>query len=164
MTVTAPELLEDRHQTSSFSCGVPSLDDWLKRRALANQASGASRTYVVCEGDQVVGYYALAAGSVDVANAPGRFRRNMPDPVPIVLLGRLAVDVSQRGQGLGRALMRDAGSRVLQAADVVGIRGILVHAISDEAQKFYLAVGFEKSPLDPMMLMMTLADVEAAFG
>jgi predicted N-acetyltransferase YhbS len=110
----------------------------------------------------VVGYYALAAGSVDVANAPGRFRRNMPDPVPVVLLGRLAVDVTQRGRGLGRLLVRDAGQRVLQAADVVGIRGILVHAISEEARRFYQAVGFEPSPLDAMTLMMTLADVQAA--
>ena len=162
MTLSAPELLADHHQTASFSCGVPSLDDWPKRRARGNQASGASRTYVACEGDQVFGYYALAAGSVDVANAPGRFRRNMPDPVPVVLLGRLAVDVTQGGQGLGRLLVRDAGQRVLQAADVVGIRGILVHAISEEARQFYQAVGFEPSTLDAMTLMMTLADVQAA--
>jgi len=164
MTLSAPELLEDRHQLSSFNCGVPSLDDWLKRRARANQASGASRTYVVCEGDQVVAYYALAAGGVDVANAPGRFRRNMPDPVPVVILGRLAVDASRRGQGLGRALVRDAGLRVLQAADVVGIRGVLVHAISDEARQFYQAVGFEPSPLDAMTLMLTLGDLKAALS
>jgi predicted N-acetyltransferase YhbS len=163
MTLSAPEPLADHHQTAGFNCGVPSLDDWLKRRSSGNQASGASRTYVVCEGGQVVGYFALAAGSVDVASAPGRFRRNMPDPVPVVILGRLAVDVVQRGQGLGRLLMRDAGQRVLQAADVIGIRGILVHAISEEARQFYHAVGFEQSPLDAMTLMMTLADVRAAF-
>ncbi len=86
MTLSAPEGLADHHQTTNFSCGVPSLDDWLKRRARANQASGASRTYVVCEADQVVGYYAVAAGSVDMASAPGRFRRNMPTPIPVVLL------------------------------------------------------------------------------
>jgi GNAT superfamily N-acetyltransferase len=164
MTLSAPEPLADQHQTADFSCGVPSLDEWLKRRARGNQASGASRTYVVCEGDQVVAYFALAAGSVDVANAPGRFRRNMPDPVPVVILGRLAVDVLQRGRGLGRLLMRDAGQRVLQAADVVGIRGILVHAISQEARQFYQAVGFEPSPLDAMTLVMTLVDIRAAFS
>jgi predicted N-acetyltransferase YhbS len=86
----------------------------------------------------------------------------MPDPVPVVLLGRLAVDVTQRGRGLGRLLVRDAGQRVLQAADVVGIRGILVHAISNQARQFYQAVGFEPSPLDAMTLMITLADVEVA--
>jgi predicted N-acetyltransferase YhbS len=164
MTLSPAELLIDRHQTTSFNCGVPPLDDWLKRRARANQVSGASRTYVACEGDQVLGYYALAAGSVDVASAPGRFRRNMPDPVPVVILGRLAVDLSQRGKGLGRALVRDGGSRVLQAADVVGIRGILVHAVSDEARQFYEAVGFEPSPLDEMTLMMTLGDLRAALS
>jgi predicted N-acetyltransferase YhbS len=162
VTLTAPEPLQSRHQTSGFDCGVKALDDWLKRRAGVNQASGASRTYVVCEGDEVRAYYALAAGSVDMANAPGRFRRNMPDPVPVLLLGRIAVDVSLRGQGIGGALVRDAGARVLQAADVVGIRGILVHAISDEDRRFYEAVGFEQSPLDPMTLMMTLADLAAA--
>lgn len=161
MTLSPTELLMDRHQTTSFNCGIQSLDDWLKRRARANQVSGASRSYVVCEGDQVVGYYALAAGGVDVASASGRFRRNMPDPVPVVILGRLAVDVSQRGKGLGRALVRDAGSRVLQAADLVGIRGILVHAVSEEARQFYGAVGFEPSPLDAMTLMMTLGDLRA---
>jgi GNAT superfamily N-acetyltransferase len=164
VTLSAPELLADHHQTVGFSCGVPSLDEWLKRRARGNQASGASRTYVACEADRVVGYYALAAGSVDVANAPGRFRRNMPDPVPVVILGRLAIDVTQRGRGLGRLLVRDAGQRVLQAADVVGIRGILVHAISEEAVQFYQAVGFEPSPLDAMTLMVTLADVQAALS
>jgi predicted N-acetyltransferase YhbS len=164
MTLSPAEPLMDRHQSTGFNCGVPSLDDWLKRRAGANQVSGASRTYVACEGDQVVGYYALAAGGVEVASAPGRFRRNMPDPVPVVILGRLAVDVSQRGKGLGRALVRDAGSRVLQAADLVGIRGILVHAVSDEARRFYEAVGFEPSPLDAMTLMMTLGDLRAGLS
>ena len=164
MTLSSPELLADHHQTAGFGCGVPSLDEWLKRRARGNQASGASRTYVVCESDKVVGYFAVAAGSVDVVSAAGRFRRNMPDPVPVVILGRLAVDVSQRGRGLGRLLMRDAGQRVLQAAEVVGIRGILVHAISEEARQFYQAVGFEQSPLDVMTLMMTLADMRAAFS
>jgi GNAT superfamily N-acetyltransferase len=162
MTLSAPEGLADHHQTTNFSCGVPSLDDWLKRRARANQASGASRTYVVCEADQVVGYFALAAGSVDMASPPGRFRRNMPTPIPIVLLGRLAVDAAQSGRGLGRFMMRDAGLRVLGAADVIGIRGILFHVISDEAQQFYQALGFEPSPLDARTLMLTLADVEAA--
>jgi len=164
VTLSAPELLADHHQTAGFSCGVPSLDEWLKRRAGGNQASGASRTYVACEGDQVVGFYALAAGSVDMASAPGRFRRNMPDSVPVVLLGRLAVDVTQHGRGLGRLLVRDAGQRVLRAADVVGMRGILVHAISEEAWRFYQAVGFEQSPLDAMTLMMTLTDVQAALA
>lgn len=161
MTLSAPELLGDHHDIAGFTCGVPSLDEWLKRRARANQASGASRTFVVCEGKAVLGYYALASGGVDVAAAPGRFRRNMPDPIPVVILGRLAIETSQQGRGLGRALFRDAALRVLKAADAIGIRGILVHAISDDANTFYTALGFEPSPLDPMTLMLTLADVSA---
>ncbi len=162
MTPSAPELLSDRHNLDGFSCGVPSLDDWLKRRARTNQASGASRTYVVCDDDRVVGYYALASGGVDVAAAAGKFRRNMPDPIPVVILGRLAVDGTMRGKGLGRALFRDAALRVVQAADTIGIRGLLVHAISDEAKNFYLALGLEQSPLDAMTLMATLADLRKA--
>ena len=162
MTLTAPEPLADHHDLAPFSCGIASLDDWLRRRARANQASGASRTFVVCEGDRVVGYYALAWGAVDAAAAPGRFRRNMPDPIPVIILGRLANDVSQQGHGLGRALFRDAAQRVLNAADAIGIRGILVHALSQDARKFYIALGFDASPLDPMTLMVTLADLRAS--
>jgi GNAT superfamily N-acetyltransferase len=163
VTLSAPELLQDRHQLDRFSCGVASLDDWLKRRARANQASGASRTFVVSDDNRVLGYYALASGAVNLAVAPGRFRRNMPDPIPVIILGRMAVDTSRRAEGLGRALVRDAAMRVLQAADIIGIRGILVHAISEDARKFYLAVGFEPSPVDPMTLMVTLGDLRKAF-
>lgn len=164
MTLSAPEPLADHHDVADFNCGVPSLDDWLRRRARANQSSGASRTFVVCEGDRVVGYYALAAGGVAVAAAPGRFRRNMPDPIPAIVLGRLAVDASRQGQGLGRALFRDAVLRVSGAADTIGFRGILVHAVSERAKSFYVSLGFEPSPLEPMTLMLTLADLRAALA
>ncbi|WP_341646477.1 GNAT family N-acetyltransferase [Thauera sp. SDU_THAU2] len=107
-------------------------------------------------------YYALASSAVIHDAAPGSFRRNMPDPIPVVVLGRLAVDLSWQGRGLGRALVRDAGHRVIQAADVIGIRGILVHALSIEARDFYERIGFEPSPLDPMTLMVTLADLQAS--
>ncbi|WP_310134451.1 GNAT family N-acetyltransferase [Paraburkholderia terricola] len=133
-----------------------------RRRALKNQAGGASRTFVACDGQRVLAYYALASGAVAVDAAPGRFRRNMPDPIPVVVLGRLAVDRSLQGRGVGRALMRDAGQRVLQAADAIGIRGLIVHALSTEAQTFYERIGFEPSPIDPMMLMVTLTDLQAA--
>ena len=126
---------------------------------MANQTTGASRSFVVCEEDRVVGYYALASGGVDVAAAPGRFRRNMPDPTPVVILGRLAVDRTRQGRGLGRALFRDGARRVVHAAEAIGIRGLLVHAISEDAKAFYLALGFEPSPISPMTLMVTLADV-----
>jgi len=161
MTLAAPSPIDDAHEIGAFESGVPSLDDWLKRRAKANHASGASRTYVVCEDRRVVAYYALAAGGVDLVMAPGRVRRNMPDPVPISVLGRLAIDKAWQKHGLGRALIQDAGRRVLQAADIIGIRALVVHAISEEAKAFYLAVGFEASSLQPLTLMATLADLKA---
>jgi GNAT superfamily N-acetyltransferase len=156
-----PEPLAEAHDFADFRSGEASLDDWLKRRARANQASGASRTYVVCEDRRVRGYYALASGIVMVENAPGCFRRNMPNPIPIAVLTRLAVDLDWQGQDVGRALFRDAARRVAQAADAIGIRGIVVHAISEEAKGFYLALGFDPSPQEPMTLMVTLADVRA---
>lgn len=162
MTLSAPEPLSAHHRLSLFDCGVPELNAWLMKRALPNQTDGASRTYVVTDGINVVGYYALAANGINVAMAPGRFRRNMPDPIPVALLGRLAVDRSQQGKGLGRAMFRDAALRLLNAADILGIRGLIVHAISDEARAFYLALGFSSSPLEPMTLMITLSDLRAA--
>ncbi len=158
----SPEPLADYHDFGNFSSGEPLLDDWLKKRARANQVSGASRTYVVCHGKLVVGYYALASGAIAVANAPGRFRRNMPNPIPVAVLARLAVDGNWQGQGMGRALFRDAAQRVAQAADVIGIRGILVHAISQTAKQFYTKLGFDPSPCEPMTLMVTLSDVQDA--
>lgn len=128
---------------------------------MKNQATGASRTFVACKGDRVMAYYALASSAVAADEATGRLRRNMPDPVPVVVLGRLAVDQSLRGQGVGRALVRDACIRVVTAAETIGIRGVLVHALSPQARAFYERVGFEPSPLDPMTLMMNLADLRA---
>jgi GNAT superfamily N-acetyltransferase len=156
---SAPEPLADHHRLEDFHSGVSSLDDWLKRRARSNQSSGASRTFVVREGDAVIAYYALASGAVSGVDATGRFRRNMPEPIPVAILARLAVDARFHGRGLGRALFADAARRVLNAADVLGIRGLIVHALSDEARAFYVAVGFDPSPLDPMTLMVTLVDI-----
>lgn len=162
MRLTAPEPISDAHDVASFDCGVSVLDDWLKRRARANQASNASRTYVVCDGERVIAYYALASGAIDIVRSTGRVRRNMPDPVPVVVLGRLAIDRSRQGRGLGRALVRDAARRALQAADVIGVRAMVVHAVSLEAKNFYLELGLETSPFEPMTLMATLADLQAA--
>lgn len=158
----APEPLNPDHDIAGFDCGVASLNTWLERRAAANQVSGASRTFVICEVNKVVGYYALASSAVAPAAAPGRFRRNMPDPVPVVVLGRLAIATSHHGQGLGRALFKDAAQRVMHAADAIGIRGLVVHALSEEAKAFYLRLGLDESPLDPMTLMITVADLHAA--
>lgn len=160
MALLAPVLLHAQHQTEQFSCGVASLDAWLKRRALKNQIQGASRTYVACQGDRVLAFYAIASGAVTCNEATGRLRRNMPDPIPVVVLGRLGVDSSLHGQGLGRSLVRDAALRILQAADVIGIRGMTLQALSDDARVFYEHMGFEPSPLDPNLLMITLADLK----
>jgi GNAT superfamily N-acetyltransferase len=159
MNFTPPEPLASHHSCTDFSCGIASLDDWLKRRAYTNQITGATRTFVICVDNRVVGYYALASGAISVQSALGKFRRNMPDPIPVVILARLAIDSSYQSQGLGRALFRDAALRVVQAADTIGIRGIIVHAISEEAKDFYLALGFILSPLEPMTLMITLNDL-----
>jgi GNAT superfamily N-acetyltransferase len=161
MNFTPPEPLADRHAIADFSCGTAALDDWLQRRALNNQNSGATRTFVLCIDERVVGYYALASGSINTQSVLGNFRRNMPDPIPVVILARLAIDRSCQGRGLGRALFRDAALRVMQAADTIGIRGIIVHAISAPAKDFYLALGFDVSPLEPMTLTIALKDLRA---
>ena len=162
MTLSAPELLTVYHDVEAFACGVESLDTWLRRRAMKNQTTGASRTFVACNGRRVVAYYALASSAIAVIEATGRFRRNMPDPIPVVVLGRLAVDRSFHGKGLGRALPRDAGYRVIQAADIIGVRGLLVQSLSADAKVFYEHIGFDASSLDPMTLMITLADLKAS--
>ena len=154
--LSAPEKLNAAHNLSQFLCGEPELDDWLKRRALHNEESGASRTYVVCIGRQVVGYYALAAGAAAHRDAPGRVRRNMPDPVPVMVIGRLAIDLKLQGRGVGSALLKDAVLRTVQAAEIAGIRAILVHAINESAKRFYERLGFMASPTNPMTLMITV--------
>lgn len=162
--INPPEKLSPEHDLAQFQCGEAVLDDWLRRRALQNQESGASRTYVVCVERRVVGYYALAVGAVAHIAAPGRVRRNMPDPIPVMVLGRLAVDRRLQGQGIGPALLRDAVLRTLQAAEIAGIRAILVHAISEEAKRFYEKWGFIAAPMDPMTLMITVSEARRAIG
>jgi GNAT superfamily N-acetyltransferase len=157
-SLSAPEKLRADHDVSRFECGEPSLDDWLRRRALQNEESGVSRTYVVCAGQQVVGYYALAVGAVAHLQTPGRVRRNMPDPIPIMVIGRSAVRKDYQGRRIGPALLRDAVLRTLQAADIAGIRAILAHAISERARQFYGERGFIISPMDPMTLMITVSE------
>jgi GNAT superfamily N-acetyltransferase len=163
MGLQPPQPLAELHGTSSFDCGDASLNLWLQQRALANKRSGATRTFVVCDGAGVVkAYVALASGAVAVSASPGRFRRNMPDPIPVVVLARLAVCANVQGQGLARALLADAFERVLQASEQIGVRGILVHAASAGARAFYLHMGFDPSPTDPHTLLLRLADVAAA--
>lgn len=159
MTLSAPCRLTAAADLDRFACGTPSLDEWLKRRAMANQTSGASRTYVVTDasdGNRVVGYYCLASGALAVIDAPGAIRRNMPDPIPMAVLGRLAVDGAWHGKRLGAALLQDAVLRTLQAADILGVRGLLAHVISPEAKTFYEYHGFKASATQPMTLVLSI--------
>lgn len=149
---------------SQFECGEPALDSWLKRRPLQNEEAGASRTYVLWPGQEFAGYYALATGAIADAETAGRVRRNMPDPVPVIVLGRLAIASKFQGHGIGAALLRDAVLRIAQAAKIAGIRAILVHAISDQAKRFYEKYGFIPSPADPMTKMITVAEAARIVG
>lgn len=158
--LTAPQKLSSDFDIANFDCGEPSLDDWLRKRAAQNEESGASRTYVVLAGSRVAGYHSLAVGALAHEIAPGRIKRNMPDPVPMMVLGRLAVDREFQGRGLGQGLLRDAILRTTQVAEIAGIRGLLVHAINESAKRFYLQYGFIASPLNPMTLMITMADAD----
>ena len=155
----APAPLAGGHDTSEFTCRHEALSAWLGKRALTNAVSGASRTYVVCAAEQrVIGYYALAAGSIAVEAAPGRLRRNMPDPLPVIVLGRLAVHSDWEGRGVGSGLLKDAVLRSIHAASLIGDRALLCHAIDEEAKAFYLKHGFVESPRDPLTMMLGLRE------
>lgn len=155
--LSAPEPLSAEHDVGAFECGEASLDDWLKRRALPNQLSAAARTFVVLDENRfVVGYYALAAGAVAHEGATGAARRNMPDPIPVLVLGRLAVARRAQGLKLGAALLQDAVFRAMAVSENAGVRALLVHALGEAAKAFYEHYGFQGSPLDPMTLMLRL--------
>ncbi len=157
LILKAPQPLAADHLTSSFTCGEPSLDEWLKRKAMSNQLSGASRTFVVVDqASQVMGYYALAAGAVTHQLATGNVKRNMPDPIPVMVLGRLAVDKRAQGMKLGSALLKDAVNRSLLVAQNTGVRALLVHALNESAKQFYEYYGFNQSPINPMTLMLKI--------
>ena len=157
---TAPAALTGSHQVSEFDCGNDVLNDWLIKRALKNQNSGASRTFVICQDNHVIGYYALASGSVERMATPKSIARNMPEPIPVMVLGRLAINSNMQGQRLGSALLKDALLRTVSVSKNVGIRAILVHAISEDAKRFYLGYGFQVSPIDPMTLMLPVRHIE----
>ncbi len=152
---TPPEPITANHILADFDCGEVSLNEWLKKRALKNHGGGASRCFVVCHGKTVIGYYSLSAGAISHQAAPKVMRRNMPDPLPVLLLGRLAIDRRYHNQGIGQALLRDAMLRSINIASNAGVFAILVHALSEQAKQFYLSRGFVASPLQPMTLMMT---------
>lgn len=158
---STPRKLDAQDDVDEFSCGQPELDDWLKRFAYTSQRAGMATVFVTLSDRRVVGYYALATGGVERAKAPDRIARGLPaHPIPVVLLARLAVDISAQGKGLGRALLRDALVRVESAADEIGIRALLIHAKDDSAREFYMRHGeFEPSPTDPLHLFLLMKDL-----
>jgi GNAT superfamily N-acetyltransferase len=157
-----PRPISDVDDAATFDSGEPTLDDYLRKRALANHVGGGSRCFVTCRDRRIVGYYALATGAVSHADCTGKFRRNMPDPVPVILLSRLAIDRKHQGCGLGENLLRDAIARSVQVAQDVGVRAILVHALNDQARSFYARYQFEASPTDPLHLMLLIKDAKAS--
>lgn len=156
--------LESTDVTDDFDCGQPALNRYLQRFALLNQKAGGAQTYVCCVDQRVAGFYALAVGSVQPVEAPNRISQGLSrNPIPVMLLARLAVGITHQHKGLGRALLKDALLRTLQAADIAGIRAILVHAKDDAARRWSAGVGFEPSPTDPHHLFLLLKDIRAAF-
>ena len=157
---TPPEPIAADHYFADFDSGEPVLDEWLKKRALKSSVGGASRCYVLCSNKIVIGYYSLSAGAINHEAAPKPMRRNMPDPLPALLLGRLAAHRKYHNQGLGSGLLRDAMLRSINIARDAGVFAMLVHALHDQAKQFYLSRGFVQSPLQPMTLMITMATVQ----
>ena len=161
-SLQAPVRLAGQHDCREFDCGVDALNEYLRRFALLNQRAEAARSYVACRGDRVVGYYTLCFGSVEPAVVPPRVRKGLArQPIPVIVLARLAVDVREQGKGLGKGLLKDAILRTLQAADIAGLRAILVHAKNATVAAWYRKFGFEPSPVDDSHLMLMLKDARA---
>jgi GNAT superfamily N-acetyltransferase len=160
--LSAVEILTWEHDASRFDCGKAPLNDWLKRFALTNQQNDSARTYVVHRAGMIAGYYSLGAGSVRRDESPARVAKGLANhPIGVILLARLAVDRGEQGTGLGKALLADALVRSAGAADVIGARAILVHAMDDEATEFYGKYGFDPSPLEPRQMMLLMKDLRA---
>lgn len=163
---SAVQKLDASHEVDAFDCGKEPLDQFLQRHALVNQKAGSAQTYVVCRGEQrVAGYYSLTVGAVEHADAPGRVGKGLArHPIPVMLLARLAIDRAEQGKGLGKALLKDALLRTAQAAEIAGIRALLVHAKDDEARAWYEQFDFEPSPTDPYHLFLLMKDLRALLG
>jgi predicted N-acetyltransferase YhbS len=163
--LNSPTLLDASHDLSIFDCDVPALNNYLKKFALQSQRAQSARTYVVTRGATVVGYYTLAAASARPEETPARVVKGLAaHPVPVILLARLAVDRTEKGQGLGSGLLKDALLRTIQAAAIVGCRAVMVHAKDEGAKAFYQRVGFEESPADPFRLFLLMKDIKASVG
>lgn len=154
-----PELLASSHDVDRFDCGNGSLNQWLQRRAPRNQREGSSRTWVVTDGTRVVGFYASATAVVARTEATSRAARNQPNPLPAMLLGRLAVDRNHQGKGLAAALLKHFLLKAVEVAELTGLRLVLVHAKDPQAAGFYRRYGFEPSPIDDLTLMLLIKDI-----
>lgn len=158
-------LLTKEHDTSAFDCGKPTLNDYLIKYALQNQSGGAARTYVALRDNRVVAYYSLAPAAVQVEDAPSRVSKGQSrQPVPAILMARFAVDASQQGRGLGKAMLYDAMLRALDGSEIIGGRVFLVHAKDEDARAFYLKFGMEPSPTNPLHLFLLFKDIRQSFG
>lgn len=158
--ITPPHSLNEKHDFSNFDCGDNTLNNWLIKRALKNEAAGASRTFVVTDNkNKIIGFYCLSAGAIEHEMSPSKVRRNMPDPIPVMVLGRLAVDLQYQDQSIGRGLLKDAILRTIKVSEQTGIRALLVHALSEEAKQFYIKNGFYESLTNNMTLMVTIKEV-----
>jgi len=158
--ISPPELLKQNHDTCEFSCGKVVLDNWLKVQALKNQTNRGSRTFVITSGDKVAGYYALASGAVERSNVTSNIARNMPNPIPVIILARLAVDNNFKGLSLGKALLKDALLRSLNVANEIGVKAVLVHALDSQAVKFYEKFGFQRMPEQKNTLVLSISNIE----
>jgi GNAT superfamily N-acetyltransferase len=164
MSLSAPVPLTADHDLQEFDCGEPSLNDWLRQRALKNE-SRFSRTYVVCDDNRVIAYFCISAGAVNRSAAPGRLRRNAPDSIPVSIIGRLAVSTAYAGHGLGADILSDALRRIAVASQSIGIGAVLVQAKDENARRFYLACAeFVEYPEDSRMLFLPIETVIAAFS
>lgn len=163
MSLSGPESLEVRHQTEGFDCGKPALNEWLVRYARQAQGSGSAKTFVVADGDRVVGYFSLTVGQIDTLAAPERIRKGMGQyPIPVVILARLAVSNQMQGKGIGVGMLQDAIRRTLLIAEQAGIRAMLTHPLDEEASRFYTRFGFIASPLGEQQLLLLLKDARHA--
>lgn len=161
MRLRSPEPLNLQHLLEDFDCGKPALNDWLVRHARQAQAAGSSKTFVVTDKNQLVGYFSLSVGQIDSKDAPDRFRKGMGHyPVPVVILARLAVSKNDHKKGIGASLLRDAIKRTALIAEQAGVRAMLTHPIDQEAAAFYRRFGFIQSPLSDHQLLLLLKDAK----
>jgi GNAT superfamily N-acetyltransferase len=163
VSYSLPQRIKPEHKLHDFDCQESSLNDWLKKRALKNDLQDASRTYVVCCGEQIIAYYSLHLGCIKHSEAMGKIKRNMPDPIPAIVLGRLAVDVNHQGKGIAKALIKDMFLRALQVSELAGTKAVLVKALNENVTLFYQSFGFIQSKTDPLLLMKAISEVRSSF-